>query len=267
VTERAAQADEKDGGAGDALNIDRTVEGDRQSWLEVEAVEGVDDRDVLAVRRALVAVGERHVHAQAGILVLVRHREAIARKRPTLRCTQIKSGMYHASLPPRCCGPCDYQYKENHPDGSSAASHRGLTADYPWVEASSAEKSLHPVFLVQQARRCCRPDRPWRARTAMKRAGKRNNFGRQVYRWQRLRKNRFPSCSGTGQKATPRPSTMQPPLSTKSFAGSRSATFAKSVPITRFNVRRWFMKCICAWPKTDEFFGRVELISMRSQRK
>src|SRR5262249_61675922 len=114
--------------------------------------------------------------------------------------------MYHASLPPRCCGPCDYKYKENHPDGSSAASHRGLTADYPWVEASSAEKSLHPVFLVQRREDAvAQAAHGGRGPPLSERVNGIISGGKST-EWQRLRKNRVPSCSGTGQKATPRPS-------------------------------------------------------------
>ncbi len=55
--QRAPEAHQEDGLAADARHIDRSVERDGETWLHVEAVERVDDAEILAVVRRVVQSG------------------------------------------------------------------------------------------------------------------------------------------------------------------------------------------------------------------
>src|SRR5262249_43266775 len=81
MVQRAAKADEKDRVAGDRGRIDDPVERDREPRLEVEAVQSVDDGEILAVRLTHGAVGQGQVDASSGVLTVIGDGEPVARKR------------------------------------------------------------------------------------------------------------------------------------------------------------------------------------------
>ena len=84
VLSGVAETHEKHARAGYAGRIDRGAERDAQQGLQVESIERVDDRELRAVGRERVAIGERHRDAPPGELVRVANREAIARERTTV---------------------------------------------------------------------------------------------------------------------------------------------------------------------------------------
>src|SRR5262249_17072731 len=93
LIERAAQADEKDGVAGDALDIDGPVEGNGGSGRKVEAVERVEGVDVFAVRPAFVAIRQRQIDPPCGVVARVWYREPVTGKRPARPRVQIEERM------------------------------------------------------------------------------------------------------------------------------------------------------------------------------
>src|SRR4029434_10692320 len=61
VIQRAAETDEEHRVARDGADVNDAVEGEGQPRLKVESIEGIEDRQVLAVRAARLAVGEWEV--------------------------------------------------------------------------------------------------------------------------------------------------------------------------------------------------------------
>ena len=86
----ALQGNQKDVLAVDGGGINGRIEGDREACLEGEAVQSINDIEVVAVRDQYVAIGIRHVHPLSGVLVCVRDREHVARKR-AVRIRQIEA--------------------------------------------------------------------------------------------------------------------------------------------------------------------------------
>jgi hypothetical protein len=84
------QADEEHVLAVDRFGVNGAAEGDRQPRLHVEAIERVEYRDVLTVRRPLGAVRLRQVHPEAGQLAGVLDRERVARERSFIRRDRIE---------------------------------------------------------------------------------------------------------------------------------------------------------------------------------
>ena len=76
-----AQAHEEHRAAAHGGHVDGSGKRNRQAWLQVEAVERIDDVDVRAVRHADGAVGLGQAYAQPGLLLVVVDREAVARER------------------------------------------------------------------------------------------------------------------------------------------------------------------------------------------
>src|SRR4029434_7208199 len=88
----ALEGNQKDVLAVDAGWVDGRIEGNRQTCLEAESVQGIDGVQVVAIRDLYAAIGMRRVHPPSGVLSRVRDREQVARKRPPVRLRQIKSG-------------------------------------------------------------------------------------------------------------------------------------------------------------------------------
>jgi len=89
----SAQADEKDCLAGRSRSVNRAVERDRQSRLEIEAIESVDDVEVLAVGRPRVTVRLGKVDPQPRVLTWVGHTKAVARERAARMTRQVEEGV------------------------------------------------------------------------------------------------------------------------------------------------------------------------------
>src|SRR5207245_8246587 len=78
------ELDEQRGATVHRGRIDIAVERDGYARLDVEAIQDVDEPDVVAVRHAHAAVRQRHVHAQAGQLRVIGDREYVGREDPVV---------------------------------------------------------------------------------------------------------------------------------------------------------------------------------------
>ena len=90
---RTRQFQQEHGVAADRAHVNRSIEWNRQSWLEVEAIERVEDADVLAIRAALLTVGERQIDSYSRGVGGRRRRELIAGKRGRLDPAEIEQRM------------------------------------------------------------------------------------------------------------------------------------------------------------------------------
>jgi len=79
----ALEADQKHRLAGHGRYVDRAIEWDRQPRFDVEAVEGVDHGEVVALGLAHSAVGNRQVDSPLRVMARVSDRELIAWERAT----------------------------------------------------------------------------------------------------------------------------------------------------------------------------------------
>src|SRR5262245_20416664 len=82
---RVLQLDQENGVAIDRAHIDGAAERDGQSRLQVEAIQRVDDGDVVVVRGPRGTVRQWQIDSAAGALTEVGHGEPIARERTALR--------------------------------------------------------------------------------------------------------------------------------------------------------------------------------------
>ena len=84
------QVDQKHGVTIQCLRVDLAGERDRDSRLQAPAIERIDHRQIVAVRWASRAVGQRVIHPTPGILGQVLDREDVGRKWATFRTTEIE---------------------------------------------------------------------------------------------------------------------------------------------------------------------------------
>src|SRR5947208_4020255 len=76
--ERVAETDEKDRAAGNGRRVNAPVERNGKARLEVVSVQGVEDGDVLIVRRKRDRVRVRQIYAASGVSARVRHCKPVA---------------------------------------------------------------------------------------------------------------------------------------------------------------------------------------------
>src|SRR5262249_44010259 len=77
ATVEVAQADEEHGAAAHAGDVDRPRERDREAWLQIEAIELVEQIDVLTVGGVNSTVRLRKVDSKSGVLARIGNGKAI----------------------------------------------------------------------------------------------------------------------------------------------------------------------------------------------
>jgi hypothetical protein len=100
--QRTTQANEEDRFACHCVHIDRATERNGQPRLEIEAIEGIDNSQVVTARGAFAAVRERQVDVQTSILARIGDGEQIARKGTFGRSIQTKADLdtlTHVKIP------------------------------------------------------------------------------------------------------------------------------------------------------------------------
>src|ERR1700737_1933723 len=85
--------DQKDRITVHGIDVDRAAERDRETRVEVEAVECVDDPEDLAVRGTYCAVGQRKVDLKSRNVSWVWNRKSVARKWGLLNHIRIKESL------------------------------------------------------------------------------------------------------------------------------------------------------------------------------
>ena len=98
-TKVTRQADHKNGLVGHRGWIDGPVEWNRESRLEAESVQGVDDLEVFTIRFVGCAIWIRQVEPAACIVPVVRDSEIVAWERTGLRVGKVEQRMYLAVTP------------------------------------------------------------------------------------------------------------------------------------------------------------------------
>jgi len=94
---RVSELYERDGLAGHAGRIDRAVKGDGDARLEIETIERVDDRDIVAIRRLSAAIRRWQGDPAAGDLAAVGNSELVARERANRRVREIEQHVHIAA--------------------------------------------------------------------------------------------------------------------------------------------------------------------------
>src|SRR5262249_29436632 len=90
IRQRAAKTEQKDRFTGHGIEVDGPSERNREAWLEVEAIQGVNNIDTPTSGHLHCAVGFGKIDPQSGILALVGNSKKVTGKRPILRVAQIE---------------------------------------------------------------------------------------------------------------------------------------------------------------------------------